>query len=89
MIDRLTFGVKPLKNEPMPSCLIISLMMVTPPTCELKLAFWIRVLTTSRGAATVMDATAPAMEATKSEYQLSPDLLREALDVLCPHVALE
>ncbi|OWZ34351.1 hypothetical protein C347_01735 [Cryptococcus neoformans AD2-60a] len=40
--------------------------MVAPPTLDPKLAFWIRVLTTSRGAATVMEATAPAMEATKS-----------------------
>ena len=55
-----------MKNDPTPSCLIISLMIVIPPTCELKLAFWIRVLTTSSGAATVMEATAPPMDATKS-----------------------
>lgn len=65
-VSALTFGVNPLKNAPTPSCLTISRMMVIPPTCELKLAFWIRVLTTSNGEATVMEATAPAMEATKS-----------------------
>lgn len=67
---QLTLGVKPLKNAPTPSVLTISLMMVIPPTCELKLAFWIRVLTTSNGEATVMEATAPAIEATKSASQL-------------------
>lgn len=66
-----TFGVKPLKKAPIPSVLIISLMIAAPPTFELKLAFWIRVLTTSRGAATVMDATAPATDATKSGFGVS------------------
>lgn len=64
--SQLTFGVKPLKKAPIPSVLTISRIMVIPPTCELKLAFWIRVLTTSNGEATVIEATAPAMEATKS-----------------------
>jgi hypothetical protein len=68
--SRHTFGVNPLKNDPTPSCLIISLMMVMPPTCELKLAFWIRVLTTSSGAATVMEATAPPIDATKSAISI-------------------
>ena len=35
----LTFGVKPLKKELIPSVLTISRMIVIPPTCELKLAF--------------------------------------------------
>jgi F0F1-type ATP synthase epsilon subunit len=42
-------------------------MIVTPETSLWKWAFWIRVLTTSSGAATVMEATAPAMDATKSD----------------------
>lgn len=67
--SRLTLGVNPLKKAPTPSCLIMSLIMVAPPTLDPKLAFWIRVLTTSRGAATVMEATAPAIEATKSEQE--------------------
>lgn len=62
----LTLGVRPLKNEVIPSLATISRIMAAPPTLEPKLAFWIRVLTTSRGAATVIEATAPAIEATKS-----------------------
>jgi hypothetical protein len=62
----LTFGVRPLKNAPGPSVRIMSRMTAIPEMLVLKLAFWIRVLTTSRGAATVMEATAPAIEATKS-----------------------
>jgi hypothetical protein len=62
----LTLGVRPLKKEPIPSVRTMSRMMVIPETLALKLAFWIRVLTTSRGAATVMEATAPVIEATKS-----------------------
>jgi hypothetical protein len=61
-----------LKNDEAPSVLIISLMTVTPETLVLKLAFWIRVLTTSRGAATVIEATAPATEATKSAVSWTP-----------------
>lgn len=66
LADPPTLGVRPLKNELAPSVLSISLMTATPETLVLKLAFWIRVLTTSRGAATVIDATAPATDATKS-----------------------
>ena len=62
---KLTLGVKPLKKAVGPSFLIRSLMTVTPCTLRSKLAFWIRVLTVSRGAATVIEATAPAMEAMK------------------------
>lgn len=69
IIRALTLGVNPLKKAPTPSCLIMSLIMVAPPTLDPKLAFWIRVLTTSRGAATVMEATAPAIEATKSKQR--------------------
>jgi hypothetical protein len=57
-----------LKNDLNPSWRTISRMMVAPETSLWKCAFWIRVLTTSSGAATVMDATAPAMDATKSEW---------------------
>jgi hypothetical protein len=55
-----------LKNAPTPSVLIISLMIAAPPTLELKFAFCIRVFTTSNGDATAMEATAPAIDATKS-----------------------
>ena len=48
-------------------------MTVTPETLFSKFAFWMRVLMVSRGAATVMEATAPAIDATK----------------FWPHVALE
>jgi hypothetical protein len=48
-------------------------MTVTPETLCSKLAFCIRVLTVSSGAATVIEATAPAMDAIK----------------FCVHVALE
>lgn len=61
-----TLGVRPLKNDPGPSVRTISLIIAQPERLLLKLAFWIRVLTTSRGAATVIEATAPAIEATKS-----------------------
>lgn len=60
-----TLGVKPLKKAVGPSFLMRSFTTVTPETLRSKLAFWIRVLTVSRGAATVMDATAPAIEAMK------------------------
>lgn len=45
--------------------LINSRTTATPLTLFSKFAFWMRVLTVSSGAATVMDATAPAMDATK------------------------
>ena len=60
-----TLGVRPLKNAVKPSCLIMSRIIVTPPTLDSKLAFWIRVLTTSSGAATVILAMLPAILATK------------------------
>lgn len=60
-----TLGVSPLKNALGPSSLKRFFTIVTPPTLLSKLAFCIRVLIVSRGAATVMEATAPAMEATK------------------------
>ena len=41
-------------------------MIVIPLTFVPKFEFCIRVFTTSSGAATVIEATAPAMEATKS-----------------------
>ena len=63
----ITFGVKPLKKDRTPSVRSISLMMALPPTVELKLAFCIRVLTTSRGEATAIEATAPVIDATKSK----------------------
>lgn len=56
-----------MKKAPGPSERTMSLMTVKPETFWQKLAFWIRVLTTSRGAATVIDETAPAMDAMKSE----------------------
>jgi hypothetical protein len=62
-----------LKKAPTPSVLTISLIIAIPPTLLLKLAFCILVLTTSRGEATVMDATAPAIEPTKSFCQPSLD----------------
>ncbi len=61
----LTLGVSPLKKAEGPSCLMRSFTTVKPETLRSKLAFCIRVLTVSRGAATVIDATAPAIEAMK------------------------
>jgi hypothetical protein len=74
--SELTLGVNPLKKLPTPSCLTMLRMMDMPPSLLSKLAFCIRVLTTSRGAATVMEATAPAMDATKSASQHTPVMLR-------------
>lgn len=68
-----TLGVNPLKSAVIPSFFIRSLITTEPDTLCSKLAFCIRVLTVSRGAATVIDATAPAMEAMK----------------FCDHVAFE
>ena len=64
-LKSLAFGVNPLNSAIGPSLLSNSLRTVTPLTLLSKLAFWIRVLTTSSGAATVMDVTAPATEAIK------------------------
>jgi hypothetical protein len=60
-----------LKNAPAPSFFTSSRTTVKPGTLLSKLAFWMRVLTTSSGAATVMDATAPAMEAMKFCVQVA------------------
>jgi len=60
-----TFGVKPLKKAVEPSFLRSSLITVTPCTLRSKFAFCIRVFTVSSGAATVIEATAPATEAMK------------------------
>ena len=68
-----TLGVNPLNSAVGPSFLTKSLITVNPLTLCSKLAFWMRVLMVSSGAATVMDATAPAMEAMK----------------FCVHVAFE
>ena len=46
-------------------------MTVTPLTLCSKFAFCIRVLMTSNGAAMVMEATAPAMEAMKFCVQVA------------------
>lgn len=66
-----TFGVKPLNSAETPSFLTNSLITVTPLTFCSKFAFWMRVLTTSSGAATVMEATAPEMEAMKFWVQVA------------------
>lgn len=60
-----TFGVRPLNRPPMPSLRTSSRKTTRPWTRVSKFAFWMRVLMTSSGAATVMLATAPAIEATK------------------------
>ena len=60
-----TLGVRPLKKAEKPSFLIMSRMIATPPTFDSKFAFWMRVLTTSSGAATVILAMLPLMLATK------------------------
>jgi hypothetical protein len=60
-----TLGVSPLKNAVGPSFFNRSLITTTPGTLCSKLAFWIRVLMVSRGAAMVMEATAPATDAIK------------------------
>ena len=65
------FGVRPLKRALTPSVLIRSLNTVMPETFVSKLAFWMRVLMTSRGAATVMEATAPETEARKFCVQVA------------------
>lgn len=66
-----TLGVSPLKNAVGPSSLNRSFTTTIPDTLRSKLAFWIRVLTVSRGAATVIDATAPAIEAIKFWVQVA------------------
>jgi hypothetical protein len=60
-----SLGVRPLKNEVMPSCFIMLETILKPLSGFSKFLFWIRVLMTSRGADTTSEALAPAMEATK------------------------
>jgi hypothetical protein len=60
-----TLGVSPLKSAMGPSSRSKSRTIVTPRVFCSKFAFWMRVLIVSRGAATVIDATAPATEATR------------------------
>lgn len=60
-----SFGTNPLKKALGPSCFAISEIIVKPLFGLSKLLFWMRVLTTSRGAETRREALAPAMEATK------------------------
>lgn len=66
-----TFGVRPLNRPPMPSLRTSSRKTTRPWTRVSKFAFWMRVLMTSSGAATVMLATAPAIEATKFWAQVA------------------
>ena len=66
-----TFGVRPLNRAAGPSCLIRSLTTVTPESLVSKFWFWMRVLTVSRGAAMVIDATAPATDAIKFWVQVA------------------
>lgn len=54
-----------MKKEVRPSFLAMFATMRKPDSLASKLRFWIRVLTTSRGAETMREADAPAMEATK------------------------
>jgi len=60
-----TFGTKPLKKLVKPSFLIMLPTILNPLSGFSKLRFWIRVLTTSRGADTSREADAPAIEAMK------------------------
>lgn len=63
-----SLGVRPLKKAVGPSCFIMFAMILTPLSGFSKFRFWILVLTTSRGAETIKDAEAPAMEAIKFWY---------------------
>ena len=60
-----SLGVSPLKKADGPSFFIILAIILTPLSGLSKLRFWILVLTTSRGAETIREAEAPAMEAMK------------------------
>lgn len=60
-----TFGTKPLKKLVTPSFFIMFFTILKPLSGFSKFRFWMRVLTTSRGAETKRDAEAPAIEATK------------------------
>ena len=61
----LTFGTKPLKKLVIPSFFIILPTILKPLSGLSKFLFWMRVLITSRGAETISEAEAPAMDATK------------------------
>lgn len=60
-----SFGVRPLKKLVMPSFFIMLPTILNPLSGFSKFRFWIRVLMTSKGAETIRDAEAPAMEAMK------------------------
>jgi hypothetical protein len=66
-----SFGTRPLKNADGPSCLAMLERMRNPLSGLSKFRFCIRVLMTSRGADTMSEALAPAMEATKFWPQLA------------------
>jgi hypothetical protein len=60
-----SLGVRPLKKEVMPSFFIMLDTILMPLSGFSKFLFWMRVLMTSRGAETMSEAVAPAIEATK------------------------
>ncbi len=60
-----SLGVKPLKKLVKPSFFIMLPTILNPDSGLSKLRFCIRVLMTSKGAETMRDAEAPAIEATK------------------------
>jgi hypothetical protein len=67
-----SLGTRPLKKAGKPSCLAMFVRIRKPLSGFSKFRFCILVLMTSRGADTMSEALAPAMEATK----------------FCPQVAL-
>ena len=60
-----SFGVNPLKKLVIPSFFIILPTIRNPLSGFSKLRFCIRVLMTSKGAESISEAEAPAMDATK------------------------
>lgn len=60
-----SFGVKPLKKLLKPSFLTMFPTILKPLSGFSKFRFWILVLMTSKGAETISDADAPAIDATK------------------------
>jgi len=66
-----SFGTKPLKKLVIPSFFIILLTILKPLSGLSKFRFWIRVLMTSRGAETMRDAEAPAIDAIKFWNQVA------------------
>lgn len=66
-----SLGVRPLKKAVMPSFLAMLEMMRRPDSLASKFWFWMRVLTTSRGADTIKEAEAPAIEAMKFWNQVA------------------